>query len=109
MGMIILGLRNLLRNKLRLVLVAILISVPFFLLLAMQSIGDAVQRQTAVLTENVNTILQLRARGAMGHVNMVGQDRILPQVALEKVHGIEHMATSSLICWRWRPSRRPIS
>jgi len=92
MGMIILGLRNLLRNKLRLVLVAILISVPFFLLLAMQSIGDAVQRQTAVLTENVNTILQLRARGAMGHVNMVGQDRILPQVALEKVHGIEHMA-----------------
>lgn len=91
MGMIILGLRNLLRNKLRLVLVAILIGVPFFLLLTMQSIGDAVQRQTAVLTENVNTILQLRARGSMGHVNMVGQDRILPVVALEKVHGIEHV------------------
>ena len=91
MGMIALGLRNLLRNKLRLVLVGILIGVPFFLLLAMYSIGDAVQRQTAVLTENVNTVLQLRARGSMGHVNMVGQDRILPRDVLEKVRGIEHV------------------
>lgn len=91
MGMIVLGLRNLLRNKVRLVLVAILIGVPFFLLLAMNAIGDAVQRQTAVLAENVNTVLQLRARGSMGHVNMVGQDRILPQAVPEKVRGIEHV------------------
>ncbi len=91
MGMIVLGLRNLLRNKLRLVLVAILIGVPFFLLLAMHAIGDAVQRQTAVLAENVNTILQLRARGSMGHVNMVGQDRILPQDVLDKVQRIERV------------------
>ena len=91
MGMIVLGLRNLLRNKVRLVLVAILIGVPFFLLLAMHAIGDAVQRQTAVLTEQVDTVLQLRARGSMGHVNMVGQDRILPQDVLEKVRGIEHV------------------
>src|SRR5919106_1269036 len=89
--MIALGLRNLLRNKLRLVLVAILISVPFFLLLAMNAIGDAVERQTTVLTENVNTVLQLRARGSMGHVNMIGQDRLLPQDVLEKVRGIEHV------------------
>lgn len=91
MGMIVLGLRNLLRNKVRLVLVAILIGVPFFLLLAMNAIGDAVQRQTAVLAENVNTVLQLRARGSMGHVNMVSQDRILPQDAMETVRGIEHV------------------
>ena len=91
MGMIVLGLRNLLRNKVRLVLVAILIGVPFFLLLAMHSIGDAVQRQTAVLAENVNTFLQLRARGSMGHVNMVGQDRILPQGIVEQVRGLEHV------------------
>jgi ABC-type antimicrobial peptide transport system permease subunit len=91
MGMIVLGLRNLLRNKVRLILVMILIGIPFFLLLTMHAIGDAVQRQTAVLAENVNTVLQLRARGSMGHVNMVGQDRILPQDVLERVGGIEHV------------------
>ena len=91
MGMIVLGLRNLPRKRVRLVLVAILIGVPFFLLLAMQSIGEAVRLQTAILAENVNTVLQLRARGSMGHVNMVGQDRILPQDVLERVRGIEHV------------------
>jgi ABC-type lipoprotein release transport system permease subunit len=91
MGMIVLGLRNVLRSKLRLVFVVLLIGVPFFLLLAMTSIGDAVQRQTATLEQNVNTVLQLRARGSMGHVNMVGQDRLLPQDVLQKVRGIEHV------------------
>jgi hypothetical protein len=91
MGMIILGLRNLLRNKVRLVLVAILIGIPFFLLLTVHSIGDAVERQTSVLTENVNTVLQLRARGSMGHVNMVEQDQLLPQETFAKVQGIEHV------------------
>ena len=91
MGMIILGLRNLLRNKVRLVLVTILIGVPFFLLLTMHSIGDAVERQTSVLTENVNTVLQLRARGSMGHVNMVEQERLLPQETMAEVQGIEHV------------------
>ena len=91
MGMMLLGLRNLLRNKVRLVLVAILIGIPFFLLLAMYSIGDAVERQTSVLNENVNTVLQLRGRGSMGHVNMVGQDRLLPQSVLDDVRRIEHV------------------
>lgn len=91
MGMVILGLRNLLRNKVRLLLVTILIAIPFFLLLAMQSIGEAVQRQTSILTRDVNTVLQLRARGSMGHVNMVGQDRILPPETFDKVRRIEHV------------------
>ncbi len=91
MGAIVFGLRSLLRNKVRLALVAALIGAPFFLLLAMQSIGDAVGRQTAVLARDVNTVLQLRARGSMGHVNMVGQDKLLPDEVLEKVRGIEHV------------------
>lgn len=86
------GMRNLWRSKLRLALVAALIGAPFFLLLVMQSIGDAVERQTQTLKENVNNTLQLRARGSMGHVNMVGNEDILPQAALEKVKGIEHVA-----------------
>jgi ABC-type lipoprotein release transport system permease subunit len=91
MGTVIFGLRNLLRSKLRLVFVAILIGIPFFLFFALQTIGNAVGRQTAVLMHDVNTILQLRARGSMGHVNMVGQDRILPDEVLQRVRAIEHV------------------
>lgn len=92
MTMIRIGVRNLWRSKLRLALVAVLIGAPFFLLLVMQSIGDAVQRQTETLKENVNNTLQLRARGSMGHVNMVGNDDILPQDALAKVKSVQHVA-----------------
>jgi len=92
MGMILLGLRNLFRNKLRLMVVVLLLATPFFLLLAMQSIADAVGRQTTTLMQDVNTVLQLRARGSMGHINMIAQDRILPDSVLDKVRGIEHVA-----------------
>lgn len=91
MGMIVLGLRNLFRSKLRLTIVVILIAVPFFLLLVMHAINAAIQSQTEVLKRDVNTLLQLRARGSMGHINMVGQDRILPQDTLGKVKQIEHV------------------
>lgn len=92
MTMLRIGVRNLWRSKLRLVLVAALIGAPFFLLLVMQSIGDAVERQTETLKQNVNNTLQLRARGSMGHVNMVGNEDILPQDALAKVKGVENVA-----------------
>jgi len=92
MTMLRIGARNLWRGKLRLLLVAALIGAPFFLLLVMQSIGDAVQRQTESLKQNVNNTLQLRARGSMGHVNMVGNQAILPQDALAKVKGVPHVA-----------------
>src|SRR5574341_869767 len=91
MRMIVLGLRNLFRSKVRLAVVVILIAVPFFLLLVMKAIGGGIQSQTEVLKRDVNTLLQLRARGSMGHVNMVGQDRILPQSVLEKVRRIDHV------------------
>lgn len=92
MTMLRIGMRNLWRSKLRLALVAALIGAPFFLLLVMQSIGDAVERQTETLKQNVNNTLQLRARGSMGHVNMVGNEDILPQDALAKVRSVQHVA-----------------
>lgn len=92
MTMLRIGVRNLWRSKLRLALVAVLIGAPFFLLLVMQSIGDAVVRQTELLKASVNNTLQLRARGSMGHVNMVGNEDILPQDALAKVKATEHVA-----------------
>jgi ABC-type lipoprotein release transport system permease subunit len=92
MHMVRLGLRNLLRNKSRLFFVAILIGVPFFLLLVMQSIGAAVEQQTQILRKSVDNTLQLRARGGMGHVNMVGNDDLLPKDALERIKQVEHVA-----------------
>lgn len=86
------GLRNLARSRPRLAVVAILIGTPFFLLLVMASIGEAVERQTQALKENVDNTLQLRARGSMGHVNMVGNEAILPQDALAKVKSVAHVA-----------------
>ncbi len=92
MRMVALGVRNLLRNKIRLVVVALLIGFPFFLLLALQAIGAAVRAHTELLKQGVDTSLQLRAKGSMGHVNMVGSYRLLPHHALEKVRGIAHVA-----------------
>lgn len=92
MRMIALGVRNLLRNKLRLMVVALLIGFPFFLLMAFQAIGAAVRAQTEALKQGVDTNLQLRAKGSLGHVNMLGSYRLLPHDALEKVKGIEHVA-----------------
>jgi ABC-type antimicrobial peptide transport system permease subunit len=90
--MIRLGLRNLLRNKSRLFFVAVLIGIPFFLLLIMQSIGSAVEQQMQILRKNVDNTLQLRARGSMGHVNMVGNEDLLPEDALERVRQVQHVA-----------------
>lgn len=92
MGMAKFGLRNLFRSRLRLAVVALLIGFPFFLLLVMQAIGDAVQRQTDLLKRTVDNTLQLRARGSMGHVNMVGSSDVLPGDVLSKVTSVEHVA-----------------
>ncbi len=91
MGMAKFGVRNLFRSPLRLAVVALLIGCPFFLLLAMQGIGGAVERQTELLKRTVDNTLQLRARGPMGHVNMIGSSEVLPAGVLEKVRSIEHV------------------
>jgi ABC-type lipoprotein release transport system permease subunit len=93
MGMARFGLRNVGRSKVRLAVVVLLIGGPFFLLLVMQQIGEAVQRQTELLKRTVDNTLQLRARGSMGHVNMVGSSDVLPGQALDKVRAVEHVAT----------------
>lgn len=92
MGMARFGLRNLVRRKGRLVVVTLLVGVPLFLLLVMQAITDTVQRHTEALKRTVDTALQLRARGSMGHVNMVGSDALLPRAVLEQVREVKHVA-----------------
>jgi ABC-type lipoprotein release transport system permease subunit len=91
MGMARFGFRNVLRRKGRLLVVVLLIAIPFLFLLLMQAISEAVQRHTEALTRSVDTALQLRARGSMGHVNMVGSSDLLPQEALDTVRQIDHV------------------
>lgn len=91
MGMARFGLKNLFRSRLRLAIVALLIALPFFLLLVMQAIGDAVHQQTELLKQTVDNTLQLRARGSMGHVNMVGSSAVLPLDVLRTVQSVEHV------------------
>src|SRR5260370_29016778 len=57
----------------------------------MRQIGEAVLRQTELLKRTVDNTLQLRARGSMGHVNMVGSSDVLPGDMLERVKAVEHI------------------
>src|SRR5713226_5551211 len=91
MSMARFGLRNVGRSKARLAVVVLLIGGPFFLLLVMRQIGEAVLRQTELLKRTVDNTLQLRARGSMGHVNMVGSSDVLPGDMLERVKAVEHI------------------
>lgn len=81
--MMALGLRNAFRNKTRLAVAVLLIALPVFLMLVLQAIADATDAHTETLKRNVDNTLQLRARGSMGHVNMEGNETILPQEAIE--------------------------
>ncbi len=86
------GLRNLARSGTRFGIVVLLVGVAFFLLLVMQGIEGAVKSYTTHLKQTVDNALQLRARGSMGHVNMVGNDSILPQSALARIRALKHVA-----------------
>jgi ABC-type lipoprotein release transport system permease subunit len=90
-GMMLHGLRNLGRSQRRLVITALLLGFPIFILLMLQAIEAAVQAYLAEMKRHVDNAVQVRARGSMGHVNMVGSDRLLPPDALEKVRSIPHV------------------
>lgn len=90
--MVLLGLRNAFRNKTRLAVAVLLIALPVFLLLVLQAVLAAVESHTDTLKRNVDNTLQLRARGSMGHVNMEGNETILPQEALDTAKRIPHVA-----------------
>jgi ABC-type lipoprotein release transport system permease subunit len=87
-----LSLRNLIRGRVRLAVVVALVGLPAFLLLVLQAIAAGVQAQTDHLKRSVDTSLQLRARGSMGHVNMVGSSTLLPPGVLERVRQVPHVA-----------------
>jgi len=85
------GFRNIFRNKVRLLVMAFLLGLPFALLFLMYGIDQGIRQQTAFFKSQVNNSIQVRAKGSMGHVNMVGSDAILPLDAFDKVRAISHV------------------
>lgn len=89
--MMLLGFRNAARSVPRLAAVTLLVGAGFLLMLVMHTIGRAVEAYTEALQRSVDATLQVRAAGAMGHVNMVAQSDILPPEALDRVLAIPHV------------------
>jgi ABC-type lipoprotein release transport system permease subunit len=89
---IILGIKNIQRNPIRLIVVILLISIPMFLVLASNGFSTGIKESTETLKENVNNKLQIRAKGALGHVNMLySQDKLLPASIIEEVKRVDHI------------------
>lgn len=89
---ILLGIKNIQRNPIRLVVVVLLISIAMFLVLAINGFSAGIKESTETLKENVNNKLQMRAKGALGHVNMLyDQDKLLPPRVLEEVKKVDHI------------------
>jgi ABC-type lipoprotein release transport system permease subunit len=92
MGMILYGLKNVKRHKMRTLTVMILIALPFFVLLMMSSVENAMNYQIKRIQENVGTLIQIRPRGSLGHINQAGGlNRLLPVDVTEKIKTIDHI------------------
>jgi ABC-type antimicrobial peptide transport system permease subunit len=92
MSMIWLGLRNLTRSRLRLLITLGLLAIAFYLALTMTAIGNSMTARTQALQQSVNNTLQMRARGSMGHINMVRNDDLMPGRVLDQVRATPHVA-----------------
>lgn len=92
MGMILYGLKNVMRYKMRTLTVIVLIALPFFVLLMMTSVEDAINNQIRRIQENVGTLIHVRPRGSLGHINQAGGlNRLLLGDTGEKIREINHI------------------
>ncbi len=102
---IFLGIKNVWRNPARLIIVALLISIPMFLVLVINVISADVKGSTETLKANVNNTLQIRAKGVLGHVNMsYGQDKLLPPSVLQNVKKVGHITKAEAYLLAMSPS-----
>ena len=92
MGLVVYGLKNIWRSRVRTLMVVVLIALPFFALLMMSSVEDAIDSQITRIKENVGTLIHIRPRGSLGHVNQAGGlNRLLPGNTVEEIKGIDHI------------------
>ena len=97
-----LAFRNMLRRKGRLAIVALALGVMFFAVFLTLGVNASVQSYAQEF-KNVSAFLQLRAAGSMGHVNMVGNDKLIPADAYDKVKAAEHVTKIERYLLSMRP------
>ncbi len=92
MGMLLYGLKNVGRYRMRTLIVVVLVALPFFVLLMMSSVENAMNYQIKRIQENVATLIQIRPRGSLGHINQAGGlNRLLPGDVTGKINGMSHI------------------
>lgn len=92
MRMILYGFKNVLRDKIRSLIVALLISLPFFAIFMMNSTQGAIDHQISRIKENVGTLIHIRPRKSLGHINQAGGlNRLLPEKSLERIKSIPNL------------------
>ncbi len=92
MGMLLYGLKNIYRNKLRSFIVITLISLPFFSVLMMVAMEEGIDVQIAKVKKNIGNVIQVKPKGAFGTVNIAGGlNRPLPEKAVDQMTPIEHV------------------
>ena len=92
MGMLLYGLKNIYRNKLRTFIVTTLISLPFFSVLMMVAMEEGIDAQIAKVKRSIGNVIQVKPKGAFGTVNIAGGlNRPLPERIVDQIKTIEHV------------------
>ncbi|MFQ6032520.1 MAG: ABC transporter permease [Candidatus Zixiibacteriota bacterium] len=92
MGMLLYGLKNIYRNKLRTFIVVFLISLPFFSVLMMVAMKGGIDVQITKVKQNIGNLIQVKPKGAFGTVNIAGGlNKPLPEKTVDQMTTIEHV------------------
>jgi len=96
------ALHSIFRSKVRLMVVATVLGIVFFIVFLTLSVNGSVQSYAKEF-KKVSAFLQLRASGSMGHVNMIGSDKLIPEDAYEKIKSIDHIVKIEKYLLAMRP------
>ncbi len=88
MGVIQRGLRNVYRNKIRTLVVILILSLSLGIFIAMLQATNAIQQQTKILSSAIETTIEIRNAGASG---MGFGAELIPESELQKIKGINNI------------------
>ncbi len=88
MGVIQRGLRNVYRNKIRTIVVILILSSSLGIFIAMFQATNAIQQQTKILSSAIETTIEVRNAGASG---MGFGAELIPESELEKIQNIDNI------------------